>query len=170
MNYERCSVTFFLFFKSKFPDEYCYWYCYWCSSDVWYKNQTTGVNTINTMLNRMKRVTPLAELCANKNITNHSGKETAVRKLIFLDFQKMWNKKKRKTSQVTALNVKLMHTIAIMNMKCLQCHQQYLNLSALPRQFLKKILSHCHHRNNLNLISPGIFIEDPSTRTIFLSK
>ena len=96
MNYERCSVTFFLLFKSKFPDEYCYWYCYWCSSDVWYKNQTTGVNTINTMLNRMKRVTPLAELCANKKITNHSGKETAVRKLIFLDFQKMWNKKKEK--------------------------------------------------------------------------
>ena len=33
-----------------------------------------------------------------------------------------------------------------------------------------KNLSHCYHRKNLNLISPGIFIEDPSTRTTFLSK
>lgn len=40
------------------------------------------------MLNRMKRVTPLAELCANKKITNHSASKTAVRKLKFFEFPK----------------------------------------------------------------------------------
>ena len=35
---------------------------------------------------------------------------------------------------------------------------------------VQKKLSHCHHRNNLNLISPGLFIQDPSTTTTFLSE
>ena len=35
-------------------------------TDVWYKNQVMGVNTINTMFSRMKKKSPLAESCANK--------------------------------------------------------------------------------------------------------
>ena len=34
----------------------------------------------------------------------------------------------------------------------------------------QKKLSHHHHRNNLNLISPGLFIQHPSTTTTFLSE
>ena len=32
----------------------------------------------------------------------------------------------------------------------------------------QKKLSHQHHRNNLNLIPPGLFIQHPSTSTTFL--
>ena len=47
-----------------------------------------GVNTINTMLSRMKKKSPLAELCANQKITNHSARKTTVRKLKSLEFPK----------------------------------------------------------------------------------
>ena len=57
-------------------------------TDVWYKNQAMGVNTINTMLSRMKKKSPLAELCANKKITNHSARKTTVRKLKSFGFPK----------------------------------------------------------------------------------
>ena len=57
---------------------------------------------------------------------------------------------------------------SVIKMKCLQCYQQYLNVSTPPRLLLKKNLSHHHHRNNLNLISPGLFIQPPSTTTTFL--
>ena len=87
-------MTFFLFFKSMFPDELRNMGPFYHTvidaplTDVWYKNQTTGANTINTTLKRMKNVTPLAELCANKKITNHSEGETAVQKLSFFGFPK----------------------------------------------------------------------------------
>ena len=44
-----------------------------------------GVNTIDTMLIRMKKkvTITLAELCRNKKITNHSARKTTDRKLIF---------------------------------------------------------------------------------------
>ena len=48
--------------------------------DVWYKKQAMGANTINPMLSRMKKKSPLAELCANKKITNHFERKTTVRK------------------------------------------------------------------------------------------
>ena len=57
-------------------------------TDVWYKNQEMGVNTINTKLSRMKKKSPLAELCANKKITNHSARKTTVRKLKSFGFPK----------------------------------------------------------------------------------
>ena len=39
-----------------------------------------GANTINTILSRMKKKSPLAEMCANKKIS-HSARKTTVRKL-----------------------------------------------------------------------------------------
>ena len=50
-------------------------------TDVWYKNQAIGVNTVNTMLTRMKKKSPLAGLWANKRITNLSARKSTVRKL-----------------------------------------------------------------------------------------
>ena len=57
-------------------------------TDVWYKNQTMRVNTINTFLNRMKKKSPLVELCANKKVTNHSARKTTFRKLKSFGFPK----------------------------------------------------------------------------------
>ena len=75
------------------------------------------------MLSRMTKKSPLAELWPNKKIT----------KIFWIS--KMWRKK---TSQVTALNVELMHMILVMKMKCLHCHQLYLNVSTPPPLLLKK--------------------------------
>ena len=52
-----------------------------------------------------------------------------------------------------------MHRILVMKRKCLQCHQQYLNISTPFQLLFKKYFSHRHHRNNLNLISPGLFTQ-----------
>ena len=58
---ERCSVAFFLLFKSKRPVELQNMSPFYlsvidaCLTDVWYKNQVMRVNTINTTLNRMKK-------------------------------------------------------------------------------------------------------------------
>ena len=57
-------------------------------TDVWYKNQAMRVNTINTMLSRMGKKSPLAELCANKKITNHSARKITVQKLKSFGFPK----------------------------------------------------------------------------------
>ena len=57
---ERCPVEFFLLFKSKHPVELRNMGPFYLTvidvplTDVWYKNQSMGVNTINTMLSRMK--------------------------------------------------------------------------------------------------------------------
>ena len=50
-----------------------------------------------------------------------------------------------------------------------KCTQQYLKYST-STVAPKKKLSHHHHRNNLNLISPGFFIQHPSTTTTFLTE
>ena len=58
---ERCPVAFFLLFKSKRPVELRNMGPFYLTvidaplTDVWYKNQAMGVNTINTMLSRMKK-------------------------------------------------------------------------------------------------------------------
>ena len=68
---ERCPVTFVLLFKSKRPVELRNMGPFYLTvidaplTDVWYKNPGMGVNTINKMLSRMKKKSPLAELCAN---------------------------------------------------------------------------------------------------------
>ena len=57
---ERCPVAFFLLFKSKRPVELRNMGPFYLTvidaplTDVWYKNQAMWVNTINTMLSRMK--------------------------------------------------------------------------------------------------------------------
>ena len=58
---ERCPVAFFLLFKSKRPVELRNMGPFYLTvidaplTDVWYKNQAMGVNTINTILSRMKK-------------------------------------------------------------------------------------------------------------------
>ena len=58
---ERWPVAFFLLFKSKRPVELRNMGPFYLTvidaplTDVWYKNQAMGVNTINTMLSRMKK-------------------------------------------------------------------------------------------------------------------
>ena len=58
---ERCPVTFFLLFKCKRAVELRNTDSFYLTvidaplTDVWYKNQAMGVNTINTMLSRMKK-------------------------------------------------------------------------------------------------------------------
>ena len=44
-------------------------------TDIWYKNRAMGINTINTMLSRLKKKSPLAALCANKK-KQPAGKTT----------------------------------------------------------------------------------------------
>ena len=50
-------------------------------SGVWYKNMKMGVHTINNMLKNMKNRSPLATICPNKKITNHSARKTTVSKM-----------------------------------------------------------------------------------------
>ena len=63
-------------------------------------------------------------------------KENNRSKIKIFWISKMWNKK---TSQVKTVNVDLMHIIPVMKMKCLQRHQQYLNVSIPPSLLLKRI-------------------------------
>ena len=44
------------------------------------------------------------------------------------------------------------------------------NLTNPPRLLFQENVSHCHHRNNLNLISPGLFIQHLSATKTFLSE
>ena len=87
-------MAFFLLFKSKRPVELQYIVPFYLTvidaplTDVCYKNQAMGVNTINTMLSRMKKNSPLAELSANKKITNHSARKTTVRRSKSFGFPK----------------------------------------------------------------------------------
>ena len=91
---ERYPVAFFLLFKSKRPVELRNMDPFYLTvingplTNVCYKNQTIGVNTINTMLSRMKKKSPLAELYANKKITNHSARKTTILKLKSFGFPK----------------------------------------------------------------------------------
>ena len=68
---ERCPVAFFSLFKSKRLVELRSMGPFYLTiidaplTDVWYKNQAMGVNTISTVLSRMKKKSPLAELCEN---------------------------------------------------------------------------------------------------------
>ena len=69
---ERCPVTFFLLFKCKRAVELRNTDSFYLTvidaplTDVWYKNQAMELNTIKTMLSRMKKKSPLGELCSNK--------------------------------------------------------------------------------------------------------
>ena len=58
---ERCPVAFFLLFRSKSPVELWNMGPFYLAvidaplTDVWYKNRSMGINTINTMLSRIKK-------------------------------------------------------------------------------------------------------------------
>ena len=48
---------------------------------TWYKRQPMGKDSINAIMKKMKQNSPLQELCPDKNLTNHSGRKTVVRKM-----------------------------------------------------------------------------------------
>ena len=155
-------MAFFLLFKSKRPVELQNIGPFYLTvidaslTDVWYKNQAMGVNAINTMLSRMKKKSPLAELCANKKITNHSARKTTVRKLKSFGFPKCEIKK----------NITEHSSERGLDAYDSGNEDEMYSTSTVAQ----KNLSHDHHRNNLNLISPRFFIQHPSTTTTFLSE
>ena len=50
-------------------------------SNVWYNKTLMGKNTIIKIMKRMKKNSPLKDLCPKKNLTNHSAPKTVVKKL-----------------------------------------------------------------------------------------
>ena len=85
---ERCPYALFELYKSKRPSnmqESGPMYMQSLrrpSNDVWYSAKVQdGVNTIGNFMQRMKKNSPLAEICPNKKLTGHSGRKTVVRKL-----------------------------------------------------------------------------------------
>ena len=52
-----------------------------------------GVNKINTILSRVRKKLPLAELCANKKVTNHSARKATIQKIKSFGFPKCETKK-----------------------------------------------------------------------------
>ena len=126
-----------------------------------------GVSTINTMLSRMKKRSPLAQLCANKKITNHSARKTTVRKLKSFGFPKCEIKNITGHSSERGLGAyDSGNEDEMFAMSSAISKYKYSTSTAAQ----KKKLSHHHHRNNLNLISPGHFIQHLWTTTTFLSE
>ena len=134
-------------------------------TDVWYKNQAMGVNTINTMLRRMKKKSPLAELCPNKKITNHSARKTTVRKLKSFGFPKCEIKNITGHSSERGLDA-----YDSGNEDEMFAMSSAISKSKYSTSTVAQKKSHRHHRNNLNLISPRLFIQHSSTTTAFLSE
>ena len=64
----RCPVAFFLLFKSKRPVDLQNMDPFYLTvidaplTDVWYKNQAMGANTIKTMLSRMKKKVTISRI------------------------------------------------------------------------------------------------------------
>ena len=118
------------------------------------------------MLSRMKKKSPLAELCGNKKITNHSARKTTVRKLLFLGFPKCEIKNITGHSSERGLDAcDSGNEDEMFAMSSAISTSKYSTST-----FIQKKLSHRHHRNNLNLISLGLFIQHPPTTTTFLSE
>ena len=78
---ERCPVAFFFLLRSERLVELWNMGSFYLAvidaplTDIWYKNRAMGINTINTMLSRLKKKSPLAALCANKK-KQPAGKTT----------------------------------------------------------------------------------------------
>ena len=169
---ERCPLAFFLFFKSKRRVEFRSMGPFYLTVidapliDVLYKNQAMEVNTINKMLSRMKKKWPLEELSANKKVTNNSERKTTVRKLKSFKFPKCETKNiighcsERGLDAFDSGNEDEMLAMSSAISKC-----KYSTSTVAQKK-----LSRHHHRINLNLISPGLFIQHPLTTTTFLSE
>ena len=169
---ERCPLAFFLLFKSKRPVELRSMGPFYLTVidapliDVLYKNQAMEVNTINKMLSRMKKKSPLEELSANKKVTNNSERKTTVRKLKSFKFPKCETKNiighcsERGLDAFDSGNEDEMLAMSSAISKC-----KYSTSTVAQKK-----LSRHHHRINLNLISPGLFIQHPLTTTTFLSE
>lgn len=91
---ENCPVKIFLLFKSKRPESLRENGPLYLSpidkpkTNVWFKTQRIGVNSIDSILKKMKENSPLASMIPNKKITNHSARKTSVRKMKSAGFQK----------------------------------------------------------------------------------
>ena len=118
------------------------------------------------MLSRMKKKSPLEELSANKKVTNNSERKTTVRKLKSFKFSKCETKNiighcpERGLDAFDSGNEDEMLAMSSAISKC-----KYSTSTVAQKK-----LSRHHHRINLNLISPGLFIQHPLTTTTFLSE
>ena len=119
-----------------------------------------GVNTINKM-------SASAELCANKKSTNYSARKTATRNLTFLEFLKCEIKDLAGHSSEGGLDAYDSDNDDKIFAMSSAISKSRNSASTVVQ---KKNLSHRHQLNNLNLISPGLFIQHPLTTTTFLSE
>ena len=91
---ENYPVKIFLLFKSKRPESLRENGPLYLSpidepkTNVWFKTERIGVNSIDSILKKMKENSPLASMIPNKKITNHSARKTSVRKMKSAGFQK----------------------------------------------------------------------------------
>ena len=86
-NEERCPVMLFKVYLEKPPEKMKTTGPFYLSvidkpvSNVWCKKTPMGKNTIDSIMKKMKLNSPLIDLCPEKRITNHSARNTVVKKL-----------------------------------------------------------------------------------------
>ena len=116
-NEERCPVMLFKVYLEKRPEEMKTTSPFYLSvidkpvSNVWFKKTPIGKNTSDSIMKKMKLNSPLIDLCPEKRITNHSVRETVVKKLKSSRIPKFEIKKKitekkkllRRVSMITIL-------------------------------------------------------------------
>ena len=84
----RCPVALFKSYLAKRPEDlklsgpfYLAYIDNPTKTDVWYKKNRMGKNTISRIMANMKENSPLKEMCPGKRLSNHSVRKTVVRKL-----------------------------------------------------------------------------------------
>ena len=86
-NEERCPVMLFKVYLEKRPEGMKTTGPFYLSvidklvSNVWFKKTPMGKNTIDSIMKKMKLISPLIDLCPERRITNHSARKTVVKKL-----------------------------------------------------------------------------------------
>ena len=86
-NDERCPIMLFKRYLGKRPSEMKKSGQFYLTvidkpvSSVWFKKTPTGKNTINTIMQNMKKNSLLKDLCPERNLTNHSARKTVVKRL-----------------------------------------------------------------------------------------
>ena len=126
-------------------------------TDVWYKSQVMEVNTINTILSRIKNKSSFAELYTNKKVTNHSARKTSGQNLESFRFPKC------EIKNITGHNFERGldaydpgNENEFFAMSSVISKSTYSTLTVVQKK-----LSHRHHRDNIKLISPELFIQHP---------
>ena len=116
---ERCSIKMFMAYKSRNPAHLQKTGPLYLGvidhPKIWSMVQKyeDGVHTINNMLKNMKNRSPLATICPNKKITNHSTRKTTVSKMRKSGFPKC------KIKQDTPVNKVLMRTTRETRKRCI---------------------------------------------------